>query len=324
MVMEETSFITMTAFIMKRGFALDISIYCSPTHLKYVVGDADSRNIKIQDYGEIPLPEGGMINGIITDENIVTNFFLGAGRDFGLFKSPVWLVIDNNNILTRNMEVPPVAEAKVLDFVRAELDQRGNEAASDVYDFTVLNPKTRSGGVSILAVGVGRPLLESYQRVLEGAGFDLHGINIGVNCLIKLSRFLPVIHHAACILAIVDGRMLSLTLFSGGEYRISNKYRLVNPEGTAEWHTEIGNNLSSMIQFNKGLRTGHDISAAYVAGPAEDAIKDMGERDSYLGIDIRPLQLQLEDSLSLSGAAQQRGDFQAANYLLNIGNLLKK
>ena len=298
------------------------TIFCSPPHLKFVTGRAEGKHIKIQNFGQIPLPKGGMINGIITDESIMTDFFMQVGREQDLFRHPTYAVIVNNSVHMRIMDVPAVSENKILEFARTELLQRGGGDEDDVCDYTVLNPRSPAGGMTILAVGVSRTLIQSYREALPDAGFRLKGINIGINCLIKMVRFLPAIRKETCIVGIIDGRLLALTLFSGGEYRIANRYRIVHPEGSPEWCDEIGNHLSPMLQFSKSQRNDDHIEAVYFAGADGEHIAALGRRNAGVRTNIRELTFQ--DCITRTGAAKEQEDFQPGRFVLNIGNLLKK
>ncbi|MDR1028965.1 MAG: hypothetical protein LBL63_06055 [Clostridiales Family XIII bacterium] len=298
------------------------SIYCSPTHLKLIVGDAAGNTVKIRDFAEIPLPEGGMINGIVTDEKIMTKFLGDVNDEYGLAKEATFLVIHNNSIQTKRMDVPPVSESKILEFVQREFAQYSEEKADGVFDFVILNPKAKSGGVTIFAVGAGKELIRTYRTVLVGAGYDLKGINIGANCQIKLSRFLPGLRTGTYILVQIDGRNMFLTLFEEGEYRISNSYRLISNPDVPEWFGEVGNNLSSMIQFSKGQRSNTDISSACFAGVTAEQLAVLQENLAYLGIDIA--ELDFRGSLSVGGKAAGKEPFNPGTYLFNIGNLLKQ
>ncbi|MDR2156932.1 MAG: hypothetical protein LBO81_04025 [Clostridiales Family XIII bacterium] len=298
------------------------SIYCSPTHLKIIVGDADNKNVHVRDFAEIPLPDGGMINGIITDEKIMTDFLAGVNGQYELSKEGAWLVIHNNSIQTKRMDVPAVSESKVLEFVQREFDQYSEGKKDGVYDFVVLNPQAASGGVTIFAVGAGRELLRPYKTVFAEAGYDLKGINIGVNCQIKLARFLPQLRERTYILVQMDGRHMFLTLFDGGEYRISNSYRLINTPEAPEWLGEVENNLSSMIQFSKSQRSYADIAAVYFAGVPSERFSELEGKLGYLGVDVA--ELNFRDSLITGGKAADKGGFNPGDYLFNIGNLLKQ
>jgi Tfp pilus assembly PilM family ATPase len=298
------------------------SIYCSPTHLNYVIGSADSKSIKISDFGAIPLPQGGMINGIITDAGIMTKYFSEVNIENALEKTSTWLVINNSTIETKVMDVPALGEDKILEFVRREFRQYSDAENDAVYDFTVLNPKPASGGKTILAVGVSREFLTTYKTALLSAGYDLRGINIGLNSQIKLAGFLPQLKTRTVVLVQLDGRTLSLTLLTDGFYRLQNRSRMVHPENDPEWADEVASNISGMMQFNKTQKDNEEIAAAYVAGVTPEGMTRLTSGLTNLGIDIK--ELDLMGSITLSGKAASKGPFNAGDYLLGIGNLIGK
>ncbi|MDR1495435.1 MAG: hypothetical protein LBS67_00735 [Clostridiales Family XIII bacterium] len=301
------------------------SIYCSPTHLKFVSGDADAKTVKVRKFAELLLPAGGMINGIITDEDVMTRFFAGVNNDYELAKEPTLLVINNNSIQAKSLEVPPVSDDMVLNFISREYSQYG-EGGNDnnVYDYTILSPSGPSGGTQILAVGVARDLLEVYRKTLVNAGFDLKRIDIGLNCQIKLARFLPQLQQGSIVLVFIDERSLALTLFENGNYVVANRYRLTHASDDPELVDEIGGNISSMIQFNKTQKDSAAITAAYIAGASEAQVSAMQLSLTYLGIEIRSLDMSDRITLQDAAATTEGLYFDAGGYLLNLGNLLKK
>jgi Tfp pilus assembly PilM family ATPase len=221
------------------------------------------------------------------------------------------------------MDVPVVTETKMLEFIARDLGSFTEEGVSDVFDYAVLNGKLPEGGARILAVAVDREILQVYRNTFTSAGFNLKSINIGVNALIKLSRILPQLHTGARILAALDDRNLILSLFEGGDYKITNRYRLFNPDDTPEWRQEIGNNISSVIQFHKGQRPVEEISSVFFAGLSAAMVAELAESLSFLGIEVS--ELDIASRISLTGkAAQKSAEFAPGGNLPGIGTLLKK
>jgi Tfp pilus assembly PilM family ATPase len=300
---------------------MENTVYCSPTHLKLIVGAADSKTVRIEDFDDVPLPQEGMINGIITDEDVMTRFFAGICKAHGIAKNNTGLVVHTNNIQTKLMEVPPVSESRVLGFVRQEFGQYGGEDAETVYDFSVLRPRAESGGMLIMAAGAPAPMLRAYRVCLTAAGFNLKRIDIGVNCLIRVARILPQLRQDASVLVQIDGRNQALTMFSGGVYRVSNRYRLANNENTTEWAAEIGGNLSSMLQFAMAQRGQVPVSTACFTGVTDVQLAYFRQHFSYLGIEIQ--KLDLAGVVRTSGRAAANG-FDPGSFLLNLGDLQGK
>jgi Tfp pilus assembly PilM family ATPase len=269
------------------------------------------------------LPEGAMINGIITDEEAMIRYLSGIGAEMGILKHDALLVIDTNSIRSKVMDLPVVPEAKILEFIERELAAFTEGENNDVFDYTVMNGKLPEGGARILAVAVDRDILSVYRNTFTSAGFNLKNINIGVNALIKLSRILPQLNTGAKVLSVVDDRNLTLSLFENGAYKITNRYRLFNADDTPEWRQEIGNNISSVIQFHKGQRPEEEISAAFFAGLSAARVSALADALSFLNIGIT--ELDLASKIKLSGkAAPRNADFEPGKNLLNLGALLKR
>ena len=302
---------------------MNVSVFCSPTHLKIVVGTGDSRSVKVDDFGIFSLPDGAMINGIITDEDTMIRFLSEIGKSMGIFRKETLLVIDTNNIRSKVMDLPVVSENKILEFVSQDLASFSSEENNDVFDYAVLTGHLPGGGARVLGVAVDRNILQVYNNTFTSAGFNLKSINIGVNALIKLTRILPQLNTGACILAVMDDRNMSLTLFEKGEYKITNKYRMFSAEDTPEWRQEIGGNISSIIQFHKGQRPEEDISAVFFAGISAARIGALAEPLAYLGIETG--MLDLTPQIKYTGkAAKSDISFIPGQNLLNLGTLLKR
>jgi len=288
------------------------------------MGSGDSKVVKIENYAVSMIPEGSMINGIITDEEALTNALASLASEYELDKDDSHLVIDSNSIMVKTMDVPPVSEQQIIEFIEREFSQYGEEGddAEKLYDYTVINPQASSGGVTVMAVSASKEFIKSYRTAFVSAGINLKGINIGLNSLIKLGHFLPQLQSGTFVLAIVDGKNLAFTLFNEGEYSLTNKYRLLNMIGTPEWQSEIGDNLSSMIQFNKGQKDTSDIEAVYFAGIIPQEVESLKGNLSYLNIEIGAL--NTSGSVIYSEKISSKGGFTAGDFLYNIGNLLKK
>jgi len=309
---------------------MENSIYCSPTHMKIVIGSADAKAVRIEDFGEVVLPQDGIINGIITDEAVMTKFFRDVRESMNPAKNTASLIIHTNNIQTKRMDVPPVSEAQIRQFIRSEFGEYDtdtqtigqNPGESYVYDYSVIEPHSESGGASILAAGVPRDFLGTYIRCLENAGYDLVSASIGLVSYIRVAMFFPEQMSGDFVLLHIDRRNMSSVLFPGGTYQLSNRYRLVNEEGSEEWHKEIGGHLSAMLQFNMTQRGFAKIKTAYVAGLSESELEAFAERHGYLDIDIRPL--DLSSKIRATGKAAGTNRFDTGKYLFNLGGLLRR
>jgi hypothetical protein len=297
-------------------------LYCSPTHLRLLVGNVSGQKATIDEFHEIPLPEQSMINGIITNKDAMTRFFQEVSQRFGPFSQDATLLIESNNIRTKLMVLPAVDERKLLGFVQQEFDEISEEG-DDIFDFTVLGPNKQKGGLEVLGITAGKVMLQNYIDVLENANFKLKRIDVGANALMKITKFIPQLKTNSNVLAHVDDSTLSVTLFEKGVYRISQKYRLLNPTGTPERNSEVAGNISSMVQFQRSQHSSISIDGVYILGVAHGLMPDFAERAQFLELPL--FELSLDSQITLTGKASfDQQQFVSAKYLFNIGALIKK
>jgi hypothetical protein len=299
-----------------------------------LIGKAEKNSIHVEDVLELALPEAGMINGIITNTAVMTDFFDLMVKNYGavngeilqnrLLKNDTQLVIHTNSIQTKIMEVPPVRESQILEFLRREFSKNEDpeETAADVNDYTVLNPKGPSGGVEILAASASRELLESYRTCLTAVNIKLKGINIGVNCLIKLVSCMPQLQKQTFLLSHYDHGEQTVSMFIDGVFRLSNRYRILNTTGTAEWFGELGKNLAAMLQFSRAQRGQAEIKRVFNAGLTLEQLNIFAQYSSTLNVALEGF--DMSKSVSVSKRVAESGTFNAGTYLFNLGSLVKR
>lgn len=299
-----------------------LSLYCSATHLRLLIGSVSGQKATVDEFRELALPEQSMINGIITNEDAMLRFFDGVTQEFGPYRQDVALVIESNNIRTRLMTLPAVKEARLSLFVKQEFGEISEET-DDIFDFTVLGPDRKRGGLEVLGIAAGKVLLRNYINVLERAGLKLKRIDVGTNVLTKLARFVPQLGSSNSILVHDDDGSLTISLFEQGAYRISQRYRLLNAQGTPERFREIASNISSMVQFQTSQRRDINIEAIHVLSENPEQLPQLAEATQFLEIPL--VALDLDAQLRLTGKASfDQRLFSASKYLYNIGTLVRR
>jgi Tfp pilus assembly PilM family ATPase len=300
---------------------MSVSLYCSATDLRLLVGSANGRQAKIEQFVDAPLPENAMINGIITGQDTMTRFLTEINDANGPFKQDAVLCVESSLIRSRVITVPKVPEQQMLKFVTDELSSSSDPDADDVFDFAVLGPNAAKGGIDVLAIAAGRALLATYIEVFEDAGFKIKRIDVGTNALIKIASYSPHLTDDVDLLALIDGHTLFLVLFDNGRFMLMKKYRLMSEAGTPQWFSEISNNFSALVQFQKTQNSERDIHAVHVVGATEETIAAFKQAVGYLQVPILPL--DISDSLRLSGKASfEQNAFQASRFIFNIGTLM--
>jgi hypothetical protein len=301
---------------------MSVSLYCSPTQLLLLVGSVSGQQATVDEFKVIPLPEQSMINGVITNKDVMTRFLQDVSQRFGPWNQEAVLVLEGNNIRTKIMTLPAMKENKLLPFVQRDFGEISADS-DDVFDFAILGPNSASGGLEVLGIAAGRALLQNYIDAFTFGGFKLKRIDVGSNALAKVTDFIPQLRSASNILVHIDDTALVITLFEQGIYRITQRYRLLNPPGTEERRNEITGNISSMVQFQKSQRRDISINEIYVLGVAPEQMPAFIEATRFLEVPVAAL--SLDSQIKLTGKANfEQANFVSSKYLYNIGAMIRR
>jgi Tfp pilus assembly PilM family ATPase len=302
---------------------VDVSIYFSAIALRVIVGNPSRSSFQVEEFHSECLPEGVMINGIITSPEPLTNFLATCNQQWGPFRQGATVVIESNTIRTKRIDLPALRDAQVMPFVRGELLSLMEEGADDIVDYAAMGADPTTGALKALGVVAGRVQLENYVRVVREAGFNLRRIDIGANALAKLPQVLTVLNSGICMLGIIDSHSLSLAYYQQGEYMLTKRYRLLAPEATEERRSEIVGHLSAMLQFQKSQNRDAETDAIFITGIPFERVQRLNASAGQLGIPVSSL--GLPEAITLRGqAAFNEAEFDLSAYLYNIGALLRK
>lgn len=296
-------------------------VYISSQDIQMLCGSADGNDmIRIESYESLPLNEGSMINGVITDEQDIKDN-LEALKEKGL--NECFLVIDSGQILTKNVIVPFLNKKELIQFCKDELSSIDSSYTDVIYDYSVLNQKNEDGKTGeILCCGVERKLIGSYIEIFESVGIKLKAVDISINAVIKLTRELPELENKTYVIAIMDGNNVSSFLFENNRYVFSNRSRLFSERGTDAFNIEMSGNISQLIQFNKSQHSEHAIETAYFCGLHDDEEMLVYNRIEN-SLNIKAERFPLSTTICVN-KDKLKDDFTFHKFILPAGGLLRK
>jgi hypothetical protein len=311
---------------------MDISLYCSPTHFKILMADVGGSSVTVRDFKEFPLPDGGMINGIVTDVAVMASFLDMVAKQHGistgqvidnmLTRRPSQLTVFANNIQTRVIEIPKVPHQRAMEFIEQEYGVgEPSKRGGYLCDYTILNSHAASGGVELLTVCVEKEFVEAYRQAFADAGYNLKAINIGINSIVKLAGRLPALRGQTCLLSIIDRVSQTVTLFLDGRYKLMNRYRLLQPPGSQGHADEIAGNIGSVIQFSNAQRGESRLGSVHLIGASPAETQSVAARLAHYGLQIDAV--DFGGLVKLSEPVAATGLFDPGNYAINIGSLCK-
>lgn len=228
------------------------------------------------------LPEGCLINGIVTNEAALT-----AGlKDFfaanALPARRVALVLNGTQFVHKVLTLPDLPEKKLRPIVTRELGVPPEGQYLD--DWMLLRRDARAHTQTVLATRVDKTVLDHYVALTKAAGLTLCGVDIGLACLIQLVRAIPALTDKTFVLLEFDGDNLYAVLFVQGQYSYSSRSRLFHPRGTQEAAAEIAQKLSGLLQFHLTNKSEHRITDVYFGGCSADELEQCRPGAEALGL----------------------------------------
>ena len=242
------------------------SLYLCSRTVYAAVGSPTARGARITAAASTQLPEGCLINGVITNEADLAEALKAFFADNKLPTGRVALIAGGSQFMHRIMELPAMSEKKRLAVLSHELSSSGAETTAPLDDYMLLSRHAKTRTDTVLATRVEQSVIAGYDALAKDAGFKLTCIDLGLAAPIKAVRTIPALQNGTFVVLQFDDDTISACLFVQGQYTYSTRSRLFNPRGTAESGTEIAQKLSGLIQFHIASKSEHQIDTVYFAG----------------------------------------------------------
>lgn len=242
------------------------SLYLCSRTVYAAVGSPTARGARITAAASTQLPEGCLINGVITNEADLAEALKAFFADNKLPTGRVALIAGGSQFMHRIMELPAMSEKKRLAVLSHELSSSGAETTAPLDDYMLLSRDAKTRTDTVLATRVEQSVIAGYDALAKDAGFKLTCIDLGLAAPIKAVCTIPALQNGTFVVLQFDDDTISACLFVQGQYTYSTRSRLFNPRGTAESGTEIAQKLSGLIQFHIASKSEHQIDTVYFAG----------------------------------------------------------
>lgn len=233
------------------------------------------------------LPEGCLINGIITNEAALTAALKEFFSANALPAKRVALVLGGSQFQHKVLTLPDLPDKKLRSIVTKELGMGAGSQTLD--DWMLLRRDMKAHSQTVLATRVERSVIEGLLSLAKGAGLTLCCIDTGLSCLIKLVRAIPALAGRTFILLAFDGENLAALLFVQGQYSYSTRSRLFNTRGTPEAAAEIAQKLSGILQFHLTNKSDHRITDVYFAKCGAGELESCRPGAEALGLTVSML-----------------------------------
>ena len=95
-------------------------VFLSNTSIQIASGSATSGGVKVSKLISAPLPEGAVLNGVVMDQERVTEALKLAWQANRLPKSEVTLIINSPQLRANRVNAPMLAVKKTTEYIERE------------------------------------------------------------------------------------------------------------------------------------------------------------------------------------------------------------
>lgn len=257
---------------------MEISVYLSRRKVDIVCGSSSGvrlgkKRARLSSVYSDELPDGCMINGIITDENELTEAMAAIWEKYSLPKKPVMAAVDSTQFANKRLTVPIMSDRKLRELVENEFGDLMTRDAP-LYDCMTLSGEP-DGRRLVLASSVESSFVASYIDLFEKLGCKLKSLRPALACVSALTADLAQFRGKCAILLALDGDVCTSYLASGGVYMYSSASRLLGEEGSPEFNAEIGRAISKIQQFHASEKLELPLTDVFFAGFDDQSVDSL-------------------------------------------------
>ncbi|MCR4691591.1 MAG: hypothetical protein K5739_09630 [Lachnospiraceae bacterium] len=240
-----------------------VTVYLSNTDIQVLLGRGTGKAISVKRRFTMMLPEGSVLNGVITDPVSLVDAIRHFWKQSRLPEKGIDLVVNSPQIMVRVVDVPLMNDSKTASYLRREYIEREEEQILGFYRVDC-NKKAKTSKVCTEITDT--EFLTSYLQVFSEAGVSLSAIYSGVGAAINLFAQTGFAKDENCVVLIRDGMTITAIFFVKGEYYYSTTSRVFSDPGTAEYAREVAKTINQIDQFSRSQKIEDPISTIYLAG----------------------------------------------------------
>lgn len=300
---------------------MEISVYISNDRIEIVAGKGSKSRAKIKKVYSLAVPEGTVMNGIITGEQRLKETLELIWDRYKLPRREIYLVIDSGKIMTKTLEVPYMKDRELIACIDKEFaDGEKTDLVTDYFPFPKTDPYAMN---RIFCAAVEKSVIESYLSLFADLKLKVKRISVGLGCLLRVAITTGMFASQTCIFMLAQGSTTISVLFENGEYIYSRRNRMLSDQGSEEWIEELGQIADGIRQFYRQRHSSYTLDSLYMAGCSDDVVKKVDEHMQEYGIRAKTPG-ELNGISFVRTAVSDSGEIsvEPASYIYGIGNLL--
>ena len=296
---------------------MSVVVFLSNTNIQIAVGSSTPGGVRVSKLFSSPLPEGAILNGVVMDQDLVTNTIKSVWQQNKLSKADVTLIVNSPQLRANRIDAPIQPDKKTTAFIKRETaDSEYGRFQKPVTGWYSVSKDNKAKTQKVIFETAESEFVNKYVDIFDKAGLKLksihNGVQIATEFLTKQTAGKTVIYM------ILDGNSLVTIFFAEGKYYYDSTSRVFSQPGTAEFAREIYSSISSIRQFMSAQHIEATVKDVLFAGLTQPQV-------TALSNDILNLDSQIDVSVINTPSGTSISDGQAAFpfYVYPIAGLRK-
>jgi len=271
-------------------------IYVFNQTVQIVTGTGGKGGASISQHYAIPTPEGSIINGIVMDQDLFTEFLKKVWADYKLPNKDITLVIGSTKFIGKSMDLPSkLKDRKMLEFITREFADMGRDASS-VYSFVKL-PGGADKMQKVYAETISPEFITLYVDMFNQVGVKLKAIVPAESSLINYVSLRVAKDYKTFVTIIEDGASLITIVWVNGGFFYYNSVRCFYEQGTQEYADDVARSLSKISQFMQAQKVEQKLEQIVFAGCEESSIPMYRATIESIGMQVPVSRLKSDEQM---------------------------
>ena len=291
------------------------SVYLSNNTINAVVGTG-GRKIHVKRVCSVEIPEGSLINGIITNEADLSDQLKEFWEQNKLPKKDVALVINSSQFVLKTLTLPKSSDKKIREVLPMEFSDVTDQK-DPILDYMLESADKKT--ISVHAVMTDRSFVQGYLNLFKELGIKVSSISVARTCRGKLLSTLKQVRDKVCVVHMIDGTSISSMLWVNGKSAYATQRRVFCEAGTPQFGMELARLVNNIQQFAITQQIHETIEKVYLAGTQGDEFEIYRAAMAEAGTEGSCELLQPEKHIRMpKGMEQEYG-----KYLAELGNMIR-
>lgn len=231
-------------------------------------------------------PEGSIINGIITDEEVFAEWIKEFYEKNKLSRKECTLVVNSTQLNSRVLELPKAGNTEIRKMIEGEFSDSKTEHT--LFAYHVLGGDSQGKMQRILAVAGEKQFFEAYVHFFTQVGIEVAAIVPALSGFVRCFMEHPEIRKKNCIVQIFDEQEIISILFVKGMYQYSQRDRIFFTEDQKTLAAKAGEVVDRLLQFASSQHIEDPVEILYLCGQSQEELKAAIEGNVHFTQEIVP------------------------------------